>query len=324
LKLIITVDTEADNQWNYGCPLTTKNVGYWRPFQKLCERYAIHPTYLITSEIATDPQAIAFLRPLVESDQVEVGAHLHPWTTPPFRDEPGLRFNDPLHAYPSELDPDLFANKLETLTGQIESAINRRPTSFRAGRFGINPVCAGILKQSGYIVDSSITPLVSWKKIRGIRTGGPDFSREKSSIFKFGHGFANQILEMPVTILFTIEIFKKFPALLRGYQLLQKLQSNKLIGLNLLTPQPLWMRPLPRITIGHLISGLRSAKKQGLQNVTMMFHSSELMPGGSIYRPDNASVIQLLQLLEEFFVFLTRENVESETLTGAAIKSELN
>jgi hypothetical protein len=136
MKLIVTIDTEADNQWDHGCPLSTQNVEYWRPFQNLCERYGILPTYLITSEIATNPQAISFLRPLVEAGKAEVGAHLHPWTTPPFRDEPGLRFNDPLHAFPSELPSDLLRDKLETLTNQIEVAFKRAPTSFRAGRFG--------------------------------------------------------------------------------------------------------------------------------------------------------------------------------------------
>jgi hypothetical protein len=319
MKLIVTIDTEADNQWDHGRPLSTQNVEYWQPFQDLCEKYAIFPTYLITSEIATNPQAVKFLRPLVEANKAEVGAHLHPWTTPPFRDDPGLRCNDPLHAYPSELPPDLLRDKLEILTNQIEAAIKRRPTSFRAGRFGFDSVCAGILKQLGYMVDSSVTPLISWKKDHGYRGRGPDFSCEKITPYWVGSEIGNQLLEMPVTILFTIAFLKRFPLLQHGYHLLQKLQSNSLIPLNLLVPQPLWMRPFRRTTIKHLISGWRTAEQMELQNVIMMFHSSELMPGASKQRPDKESVIRVMGLLEDFFKFITSENGDSVTLTGASI-----
>jgi hypothetical protein len=320
MKLIVTIDTEADNQWDHGRTLSNQNVAYWQPFQILCERYGILPTYLITSEIATNPQAVNFLRPLVESDKAEVGAHLHPWTTPPFRDEPGLQFNDPLHAYPSELPLDLLSDKLETLTNQIETAFRLRPTSFRAGRFGFDSDCAGILKQLGYLVDSSVTPLVSWKNTPGYRGGGPDFSREKNSPSSVGSDIKNQLLELPVTILFTIAFLYRFPQLQPVYHLLQKIQSNRLIHLNLLPPQPLWMRPFRRTTIKHLISGWRTAEQLGLQHVVMMFHSSELMPGASIYRPNDASVVQLMKLLEKFYKFIASENSECATLTGAAIR----
>ena len=109
MKLIVTIDTEVDNQWNYGELITNQNIDFRRPFQALCEKYSILPTYLITSEIAKDSNAVNFLRPLVESGKTEVGAHLHPWTTPPYFDEPGLRFNDPLRPFLSELSYDLLS-----------------------------------------------------------------------------------------------------------------------------------------------------------------------------------------------------------------------
>lgn len=319
MKLIVTIDTEADNQWDHGRLLTTKNVAYWPPFQGLCEQYGIRPTYLITSEIATNPQAVGFLRPLIEADKAEVGAHLHPWTTPPYRDEPGLRFNDPLHAFPSELPTDLLRDKLETLTNQIERAFKMRPTSYRAGRFGFNSVYAGILRKLGYRVDSSVTPLISWKKTPGYRSGGPDFSHEKIFPYCVGPDIGYQLLEMPVTILFTNVILYKFPCLQPVYHVLQKFQSNRLLHLDLIAPQPLWMRPFRGTTLKHLISVWRAAEKLGLQNVIMMFHSSELMPGASIYRPDNKSVIQLLGLLEDFYKFMAAENAEGVTLTDASV-----
>jgi hypothetical protein len=43
MNLIVSLDTEADNQWDCGRPLTTENVRYWSPFQQVCERYGFAP-----------------------------------------------------------------------------------------------------------------------------------------------------------------------------------------------------------------------------------------------------------------------------------------
>jgi len=49
-----------------------------------------------------------------------------------------------------------------------------------------------------------------------------------------------------------------------------------------------------------------------------MFHSSELMPGCSIYRTDEDSVEKLYELLEGFFIILCDREINSVTLTEAA------
>lgn len=54
----------------------------------------------------------------------------------------------------------------------------------------------------------------------------------------------------------------------------------------------------------------------------MMFHSSELMPGCSKYRPDNESIEELYVLLEDFFKLLEVNQINSVTLTEAANKYE--
>ena len=50
----------------------------------------------------------------------------------------------------------------------------------------------------------------------------------------------------------------------------------------------------------------------------MMFHSSELMPGCSKYRPDKDSIDKLYELLENFFILLQNGKIYSATLTEAA------
>jgi hypothetical protein len=203
VRIVVTVDTEADGQWEHGRPLATANVTAWPPFQELCRRHAVPPTYLITSEIAEDPAAGAFLRALAAAGDAEVGAHLHPWTTPPFVEEPGLRQNDREHAYPCHLEPELLLAKLETLTVQVARAAGGRPTSYRAGRFGLDAVGAYILAGLGYEVDSSVTPFVSWTAHAGRpgRDGGPDFRRHDARPFRVAGSGAPGLVELPVTIL---------------------------------------------------------------------------------------------------------------------------
>jgi len=54
-----------------------------------------------------------------------------------------------------------------------------------------------------------------------------------------------------------------------------------------------------------------------------MFHSSELMPGCSKYRPDNQSVEDLFCLLDSFFALLSLRRIGSATLSEAASEVEL-
>ena len=53
MKLILTVDTEADNQWDAEVELTTDNLGHVPRFQALCDRFEFPPTYLCTHEVVT-------------------------------------------------------------------------------------------------------------------------------------------------------------------------------------------------------------------------------------------------------------------------------
>ena len=68
---------------------------------------------------------------------------------------------------------------------------------------------------------------------------------------------------------------------------------------------------------------LNEARRIRLPYLVMMFHSSELMPGCSIYRSDENAIEQLYDLLERFFILLRKENIKCVTLTEAAKKFEL-
>jgi len=319
MKLAVTIDTEADAQWELGVPVTTRNVDFWEPFQELCERHDVTPTYVITSEIAEDERARELLSGWSRRGAAEVGAHLHPWTTPPYLDRAGLRENDSVHAFPSQLPGDLLGEKLALLTEQVADAVGRRPTSYRAGRFGMDVREARHLTDLGYAVDSSVTPLWSWRRYPGLGgAGGPDFRRHSPQPFVVEGTGDPGLLEIPVTLLSTYAPLRRSTALLEAYRSLPVRAARKLALSRWLLPQPMWLSPDPRYKADDLAAVWRCAAEARLDTAVMMFHSSELMPGGSPFRPDAASVRNLLDCLDAFFAFVCADGGEPVTLSAMA------
>ena len=324
MYFIITIDTEGDNQWDHGRDLTVENIKYIPRFQELCEKYGISPTYLITSEVCLDGYSKELFSRYVKNDVAEVGAHLHSWTTPPFMEQDGFRENDNNHAFASELPYDLLKQKISNLTDQIMACCGKRPTSFRSGRYGFNADTAKALLENSYLVDSSVTPFVSWASHKGVPggPGGPDFI--KYSPYPFNYNLKEGSLEeIPITIAPT-----RFP-LNSNWRLAQYYFNHVNNSLVLrafrklfYSSQPVWARPVPGMTIDSFRSLLSEIKSKRLPFLTMMFHSSELMPGCSKYRPDNESIEELYVLLEDFFKLLERNQINSVTLTEATNRYE--
>ncbi len=320
MKFILTIDTEGDNQWDHGRDLTVENIKYVDRFQILCEKYGIRPTYLITSEICEDSYSQRLFSSYVMDNRSEVGAHLHSWTTPPFLPEEGFRQNDEYHIFASELSYDLVSEKIKHLTDQITRAVGMAPTSFRSGRYGFNEIVAKALIENNYKVDSSVTPFVSWSEQRGLPAGGggPDFidSSPYPEILEFSEG---SLTEIPITILPTLMPLNRNHGISRYY--FRNVNSNfplKALRKLFYTNQPVWLRPTPEMTAELLETLVSEAERINLPYITMMFHSSELMPGCSKYRPDKQSVEDLYTLLTSFFTMLESSGIGSVTLTDAA------
>jgi hypothetical protein len=320
MKFIITIDTEGDNQWDHGRNLTVENIKYVDRFQILCEKYGISPTYLITTEICEDSYAQKLFSGYVRGNRAEVGAHLHAWTTPPFLPDEGYRENDEYHIFASELSYELVSDKINNLSEQISRTIGRVPTSFRSGRYGFNEVVARVLIENDYLVDSSVTPFVSWFGQRGLPggTGGPDFIDASPFPDKLVTS-SGSLIEIPVTILPTIIPFNRNHNIARYY--FRNVNGNSLLKVLrklFYKNQPVWLRPTPEMTSELLGNLVWEASRINLPYLTMMFHSSELMPGCSKYRPDDQSIEDLYSLLTNFFTTLQSLGIESTTLTDAA------
>ena len=322
MEFIITIDTEGDNQWDHGRPLTVENIKFIPPFQKLCNKYNIKPTYLVTSEVCQDDFARELFTYYISENTAEVGAHLHSWTTFPFLSKDGYRLNDAKHAFATDLPEYLLREKLKNLTLEIEESFGKRPISFRSGRYGFDERVAKILAENSYIVDSSVTPYTSWVHHKGIANGngGPDFMAYTA--FPYEYNFHNSsLLEIPITILPTRFPLNKNERVARQFfRNVEKNLALRILRRSLFKNQPLWLRPFSFMKIASFEELINEAIKRKLPYLVMMFHSSELMPNCSIYRTSQKEIEELYDLLDHFFQLLKEKRIPSTTLAEAAKK----
>ena len=318
MRLIITVDAEADNQWDATAPPTVENLATLARFQRLCDEHGFPPTYLCTYEVVTSPAFERTIGPAVRDGQAEAGAHLHPWSTPPFhRDWDG---NGTAHPYPLELPPSLLGDKLARLTSAVAGRIGGSPTSYRAGRWGFSAPQIPLLIALGYEVDCSVTPGVSWRNDPGLRDGGADFTRAGVEPYELAADDVcrpgdSGLLEVPVTILHTSPAMRASAWLRRTYRRHRQARvwriANRLFGL-----APQWLRPYPHMTPERLIVVCETAQRLGLPVMEMMLHSTELVPRDP--RWAGVTTDQRLDRLSRLFAHLALRGVTGATLTGFA------
>ena len=190
-ELIVVVDTEEEFDWT--APVARENVATTSiPAQarahEIYDRLGVVPTYVIDYPVATDPAAVAFLKGLRDAGKAEIGAHLHPWVTPP-HDEEVTSFN----SYHCNLPPALERAKIAALTDAIERGFGARPTVFRAGRYGFGPHTARVLAELGYKVDCSFVPHSDFSA-----DGGPSFIGKPDRPHWLDEG--RGLLEIPLTV----------------------------------------------------------------------------------------------------------------------------
>ena len=321
MKFLLTVDTEADNQWDVDAPLTTANLACIPRFQTLCDEFGFCPTYLCTYEVVTSDAFDRILLPYLRERHAELGAHLHPWSTPPFDDEwdaGGLG-----HAYPSELPAELLAGKLESLTFTLAERTGAAPTSYRAGRWGMSASQISILLELGYRVDCSVTPLISWARDIGLREGGPDFTGAPNVPYRVSSEDVNQpgtsgLLEVPVTILYTSALMRRSPLTRALYHRHRRSIPGRAAD-RLFHLAPQWLRPYPEMSARRLVAVCETARRLDLPVIEMMLHSSELMPGGSPYSQTVEAIDDLFERLRTTFRYLVEHHVEGMTLSAYAV-----
>jgi len=316
MKLVVTVDTEADNQWDYHGTVSLSNLRCLPRFQDLCERFGFTATYLLASEVLQDREAVQWLRGWQDEGRAEVGAHLEPWTTPPFMALE--RENSTLQIFPSLLPGPWFERKLHTLTEGIAESIGRAPRSFRAARWGLGASMVGALARQGYWVDCSVTPKTSWAGTqKGPFSEGPDYRRAPARPYRLSGADVcrpgdSELLEVPMTVLYTGPFTVEGSRAARWFTLLPETPLKRLLDRAVFRTK--WLRISPESRRGDWRAIHHAASRSGLEVLEFMIHSSELMPGGSPLTPTQRDAETVFRRLEEMLGDYRALGVESCTL----------
>ena len=157
ILLLVTIDTEEDNWEPRPGEATVENIRELPRLDRFLQRFGVRATYFTTFQVATVPWAADILR-AIRDGGAEIGAHLHPWNTPPTANGPEYG-----STMVKNLPAALQLAKLQRLTAALSDAFGTPPTCFRAGRYGLGPATVGALQQCGYRVDTSVTPYVNWE-----------------------------------------------------------------------------------------------------------------------------------------------------------------
>ncbi|HET6162742.1 MAG TPA: hypothetical protein VFG37_03690 [Planctomycetota bacterium] len=320
MDLVITVDTEEDDEWSPRPSTTCENLRFVPRFQELCESRGFPVTWLLTHGAATSPLAPQTFRAPLDRGACEVGAHLHPWNTPPNapRPEPDGAFFRP---YPLEYPRDVQREMLAQLTGAIEESLGVRPRSYRAGRYGFDATGAALLRELGYEVDCSVTPGVSWRGALGKRggAGGPDFVGAPQHPYwpaaddVTRAGPASGLLEVPVTLVHTRAPLRGDHRLTRAWSRFSHDGFVARVARKTGFART-WLRPYPKYSLADLEAVCDSARAAGAPLLEMILHSSELMPGCSPYRKDEAAVDALHRDVGALLTKLSARGVRGATL----------
>lgn len=316
LTVVVSIDTEEDNWSPTRDGVTVRNIDRLPALEADLRDLGVRSTYFVNYRVAADLRAGDVIQSLADGG-AEIGTHVHPWNTPPL-DEPFV----PRLTMLKNLDPTLQRAKIETVTELLERVLGRRPTSFRAGRWGIGPEAIAALIELGYEVDSSVLPFTDWRDV----DDGPCFYGAPNSAYRVDgvadvclHRPAGALIELPVSAGFTRHPFKRW----HQFSLLARrprLRPLRLLGLA--SAVDLFRRVVmnPELSsVADMLLLARRLREQGQTFLHLMFHSTTLHPG---FHPDYATEADVSALRERILGTIAgiaeMGDVEFATVTDAA------
>lgn len=292
--LFAVVDTEEEFDWSRPFSRTATGVTAMRHIgraQRIFDSFGIVPTYVVDYPVASQTSGVEPLKAFADAGRATIGAHLHPWVTPPF-DEPVTAAN----SFACNLPARLEQAKLETLTTTIEQAFGRRPTIYKAGRYGIGARTPGLLADLGMDIDTSVNPHMDYAS-----EGGPWFTAFDSRPRWLADG---AVLEVPCTtgyagvagprlgrVLHRMASSRPWSAL-RAIGVLSRLRITNRI---MLSPEGSTLDEMQQVT--------QALLSQGVKSFTLSFHSPSVEPGHTPYVRSAADLERFLETLQRYFEF---------------------
>ncbi|MFC0204747.1 polysaccharide deacetylase family protein [Novosphingobium soli] len=295
-RFIVTVDTEEEFDW--AAPLDRDRHGVvtvpaLRKFQRFCEGFGVVPSYLVDWPVASSSLAPQAIGEAVSRGAAEVGVQLHPWVSPPFVEDVS-EFN----SFAGNLPFELESAKLHALRDRIESAFGTAPLIYRAGRYGLGPRTAEILRACGIAIDTSVRARFDYSG-----TGGPNY--REHPLRPYWADADRHLLELPLTTVYWGPLRQLgnviYPQLWRAPRFRGLLARAGLLERIPLTPEG--------ITAEEALRGVDIAIDEGLPVLVFSFHSPSLAPGHTPYVRDDEDLDALYDWWRALFAHLARRGV---------------
>ena len=294
LFLAASLDVEEEGLFS-GCyahsGASVTNTAQLTRLEPLFER-GIRPTLFCTYSVLTDRAAQARLARLSERHELEIGAHLHHWNTPPL--DPagdGASSHSTLAQIATQgLPLPLMAAKLKNLFDAGRQLQARPLTSFRMGRWDLRGAHWPLLAQTGVLCDASVRPL------HFAPSGhGPDhFAAPHEPYWVQVEG--QRIFEVPLTVTPLATFLPRIAqANRRSTDFFKKHLRHWGVLALLPVYHPLWaMQAITRLYV-----------RRGGKALSLTWHSSEMQPGATPHLPDEDAVKRLLDKIIAYVDWLS-------------------
>ena len=125
--LVVVIHTEEEFDWSKPHDRNATGVTHIRhidPAQRVFDEFGIVPNYVVDYPIAAQAEAFGPLKVYADAGRALIGAHLHPWVSPPFDEELNAR-----NSYPGNLPRALEQEKLSLLI--LQAATDSAPIPAR-------------------------------------------------------------------------------------------------------------------------------------------------------------------------------------------------
>jgi len=296
--LLVVVDTEEQFDWSAPFDRRETGVSHMRSigrFQDICDNAGVKPVYVVDHPIATQPESAGPLRAIHARGGCEIGAHLHPWVSPPFDEDVNAK-----NSYPGNLPRALEREKLARLTTAIENGLGVRPRTYKSGRYGFGPNTASILEELGYEVDLSAAPPFDFTA-----DGGPDWSAAPPGPWWIQT--KRRILAVPNSGAYvgwaggSSHAFHRMAngRVGRSLRLGGVFARLGVVERLFLSPEGYGERDLVRLT--------RALHQRGVRCFTFSLHSPSVEPGHTPYVRDEVELHSLLGACRSYFRFFQEE-----------------
>ena len=304
-QLTVVVDTEEEFNWDAPLSRDSTSVTAMRHIhrvQRIFDRAGLTPTYVIDYPVASKPEGYGPLFEIWRDGRCDIGAHLHPWVTPPHTEEVNGR-----NSFTLNLPEPLQRAKLERLCEEIDKRFGA-PHVFKAGRYGIGAATLPILEGLGFNADVSVCPRFDFSAL-----GGPSFTDIGPEPWRL----TARLLEVPCTVGYVgwARSVGSFVLPLTTRPLLSKFRAAGVLART---------RAMNRImlspegsTLAELCALTRALVVDGCRVFTLSFHSPSVEPGHTPYVRTAADLERFLTTIDEYCHFFKSEMAGRFTTAAA-------